>query len=321
MSVKELSIHGDHCLVVGMTFGAHMYGLDTTNSDFDYKGVYLPSLADLIRGKRPEHYRWSTAPAHQKNNPGDKDYELMPIHRFMELAHSGSMVALDMLHCREPETTSEIWADLVELRSCFYSGMVSTFRNYVLDQTAKYGIRGSRQDDIRRAMNVLESLPGNRKLEEFQNRLHIGEFAQIKGEFYEVNRKRYQLNSKIGVVLKQVRHLWSGINSRIIMAEDGIEGAVDFKAISHAFRAGYQLREILINGDFEYPLKETPFLLEVKTGKLPYKQALNELEHLVKDVQTCSKFTHLEPNQFDWDSWLIGVYENYYNIDLMEWIT
>ncbi len=45
---------------------------------------------------------------------------------------------------------------------------------------------------------------------------------------------------------------------------------IDWKAVSHALRAAIQVKEILTQNKITFPLKEAPFLLQVKDGKLDY---------------------------------------------------
>lgn len=46
--------------IVEMAHGSHLYGLETENSDMDYKGIYLPKLDDVLLGKDAGEIRSST---------------------------------------------------------------------------------------------------------------------------------------------------------------------------------------------------------------------------------------------------------------------
>ena len=39
-----------------MKFGSHLYGTNTTDSDTDYKGVYMPTKRQILLGKCPKQY-------------------------------------------------------------------------------------------------------------------------------------------------------------------------------------------------------------------------------------------------------------------------
>ena len=40
--------------------GSHLYGLNTPESDIDYKGVFMPSIDELLLGKSPKQISEST---------------------------------------------------------------------------------------------------------------------------------------------------------------------------------------------------------------------------------------------------------------------
>jgi hypothetical protein len=64
---------------------------------------------------------------------------------------------------------------------------------------------------------------------------------------------------------------------------------VDWKAVSHAFRAAFQVKGILLNGDFTYPLPETEFLRAVKSGSLHFKnEVAPKLDALMDEVEALS---------------------------------
>jgi hypothetical protein len=88
---------------------------------------------------------------------------------------------------------------------------------------------------------------------------------------------------------------------------------VDWKAVSHALRVGYQTRDIFMNGTFSYPLQQTDFLMEVKTGKLKYTYVASVLDVMIEKLETLSKKSSLpeKPDTEFWEEWLQGVTLNY----------
>jgi hypothetical protein len=110
--------------------------------------------------------------------------------------------------------------------------------------------------------------------------------------------------------------MYDGYGHRAKLAEQN-EG-VDWKAMSHALRAGYQARDIYKMGDFSYPLKETEFLKQVKTGHLEFSQVGNELERLVAEIEMLSENSNL-PEHVDtefWNKWLFSVYAREFNLNV-----
>lgn len=313
--------------IVNMKFGSHLYGLDTPQSDIDYKGIYMPTLRELMLGNYAGTFKDSTGAANAKNEAGDIDLEVISLPKFIKMGIAGETMVLDMLHCVEPISDSELWYFMVENRTKFYSKTLKAFVGYVKRQAAKYGLKGSRLADVEEAMNRLRTMDPNKQLHEVQYALHFGEFAkwiiqdpkvnsmQNVQFFYEVNMKKYQSTNKVGYVLQQLEKVWDSYGDRAKKAKDN--DGVDWKAMSHALRAGYQARDIYELGDFEYPLKETDYLLAVKQGKLDYvTEVAPELENLVEEVTKLSDVSKL-PEKVDvqfWEEFLLDAYAGSFNL-------
>jgi len=91
--------------------------------------------------------------------------------------------------------------------------------------------------------------------------------------------------------------------------------APDFKALSHALRAGYQLKEIYETGDLKYPLHYRVFLLAVKQGRLDFTtQVQPVLENLVDEIEVLAEQSDLpeKVNRKFWDEFIVDVYNGKY---------
>jgi hypothetical protein len=313
--------------IVYMLFGSHLYSLNTPTSDKDYKGIYLPEMDNILLGNYSKTLSFNTGNDKTKNTPDDVDCEIIALPTFIKHACDGETFALDMLHCKSPISTSDIWQDLMENRSAFYSKNMKAYIGYVKTQAAKYGIKGSRLADIRKAIDFFEKYVeqgiGKTLLSQIRKEIFpTGEYIQwtkytgkgagkVEQDFYEVNAKKYQSTNTVEYVLEQLTKMYDGYGARAKLAEDN-EG-IDWKAISHALRAGYQARDIYKDGDFEYPLKETDFIMSVKKGELDFKTDVSPvLEELVKEVELLADKSFF-PDKVDreyWDQWLLNVYRN-----------
>jgi hypothetical protein len=307
--------------IVNMVFGSHLYGLNTENSDMDYKGLFLPTTNELLLNNYPKTCKYSSGDGQSKNTNEDVDMEVVALPYFISQACKGETYTIDMLHCTKPELGSygHTWEDLVSNRTKFYSKDMKAYVGYVKRQASKYGLKGSRLSCIKHAMKCLESFDNEVLLGDIKEKLYYGEYVKwlsqenshIRGEqeFYEVNSKKYQSTNSVEYVLAQLTKMWDSYGERAKLAEKN-EG-LDFKAISHALRAGFQARDIYKDGDFEYPLKETDFILSVKKGELDYKTEVSPiLEGLVEEVEILANNSSL-PKKVDtkfWDNWLLRVY-------------
>jgi len=313
--------------IVRMVFGSHMYGLDTANSDIDYKGIYLPELDELLLGTVQKNISFSTGDNESRNGAGDIDDDWYSLGEFMKLATKGETMAIDMLHVNpnlvEVELDPDygwIWELLVANREKFYNRNLNAYMGYVKKQAAKYGLKGSRIAAMREALEVLGATDQGATLKQFWGYLPENEFAkkisktnEKNGQvsnFYEVNMKKYQDTNLVSYTVERIQLALDSYGERAMLAEKN-EG-VDWKALSHALRAGYQLRSILVNDTFSYPLEETVFIGGVKAGAYDYKTIVSPaLEALIDEIDELVLTSDL-PEKCDvayWNEWLIDVYK------------
>lgn len=303
-------------LIVKMKFGSHLYGTATENSDTDYKGVYLPEWRQILLQRVPKSQSFKTKNSHEegvKNDSSDIDEEIYSLHYFLELACQGQTVAIDMLHAPDNMLvhSSRIWRELRGYRSKFYTKNLSSLVGYARRQAAKYGIKGSRLANAKAVLEFLKSVSPDIRLGEVWDQLpvgeHISKFETESPRMYQVCGKLLQDTAKVKMYIDPLQAYVKEYGHRAELAEKN-EG-VDWKAISHAFRAAFQTKHILVDGGFDYPLYEAPFLLKVKKGELPYKEVAEQLEDLIDECMILSEKSSL-PAKVDrewWDDWLVDV--------------
>lgn len=303
--------------IVKMEFGSRLYGTQTPDSDTDYKEIYVPEISELILGTA-KHNITNTTGGESKNTKNDIDHDIISVQKFIKDCLKGETFAIDMLHCEKPISSSVVWEKIVENRKRFYTKSMSSYVSYCRQQASKYGIKGSRLSEIKSVIEVVRggNLFGCKTLKDIEGLLPVGEYVNFverkhpKTEvlecFYEVNGKLYALNNDLGYVLDRLTLMYDGYGARAKLAEKN-EG-VDFKAMHHSLRAGYQARSIYVKGDFKYPLDETDYLMEVKRGKVHFKEIAQELERLVDEVSLLAEESSL-PEESDkkfWDDFILN---------------
>lgn len=316
-------------------FGSHLYQLHTENSDKDYKGIYLPTKDSLLLGNYRKHYSESTGDDKSKNTKDDIDLEIYSLPYFIELASKGETVALDMLHAKgnlAPCVSSwychldDIWDDLKDKRKMFYTKDMKSYIGYARKQANKYGIKGSRMEAVEKVLNFLacsfnDEQRNESKVRDVIKKLPTSEYVQVftmldtkQGDltFYEVCGRKYQDTMTLEQLRNHCQGIYDEYGDRSKLAK--IDQGIDWKAVSHALRASYQMLGILEDGDFEYPLPQTKFLLEVKTGQLNFVNEVQpELDSLIQKIEKLSEESNL-PRQVDkdyWNNWLLNVYREY----------
>lgn len=306
-------------IVVKMKFGAHLYGMATENSDIDYKGVFLPSKEAVLLGRIPNKYTHSTGSSLSKNTKNDIDVDLYSLHYFIKLACSGQIVAFDMLHAPDNMIleSSNAWNTIVKQKHKFYTSNLNPLKEYVRRQTAKYGIKGSRLNAVLHVLDVLKKEDPSKKMSDIWDKLpridhcHAVVPKATGISQYKVCGKSFQESVRIGYVIPILEKFFDDFGSRARSAAENRH--VDWKAVSHALRATYQTREILTESNITFPLKEAPFLMNVKQGKLDYLTSVAPLlESLMDEVEELSLSSPL-PEAVDekyWEQFVCDTVEN-----------
>lgn len=307
-----------HNIVVQMLFGSHLYGTNSPTSDHDYKGVFIPDYEQCLLQQVPHSISNSTKQGEGKNSSSDIDNELYSLHYFIDLACKGETVALDMLHApsRYWVTGSAIWEDLVEQRSWFYTKNLKAFVGYARRQAAKYGVKGSRLSDAKAIIDILKAHPASR-IEDIWDVLPTGEHLHKTrndiGLLYDVCGKKLTARGYCHHYIPMLEAFAQKYGDRARLAE--VNEGVDWKAVSHAFRAAYQVKHILVDGGYTYPLPETDYLKSVKSGSLHFtNEVAPKLDTLMDELELLSSQSTL-PECVDrayWDNWLVNILKGVY---------
>jgi len=266
-------------LIVKSIFGSHLYGTNNKNSDTDYKGIYLPTMDDCYLNNISKSINNSTGNDDSKNGKDDVDEEIYSLQYFMRLALKGEMIVIDMIHTPDEfvvKKHSYLWDALRYNRKMFYSKTLHGYLGYIKTQTSKYGVKGERLDSMIKFKEFLSSKPSHEKLSVMWDELPQNEFAMYVENIYNPTIGMYECCGKkfhdtvtVEYTLDIITRLSDNYGARAKMARDN-EG-IDWKAVSHAFRACYQLIEIYKTGDLIYPLERAEYIRDIKEGKLHFK--------------------------------------------------
>lgn len=306
--------------VVKMVFGSHLYGTASDTSDQDFKGVFLPSKEQVYLGKIPKNMTTNTKKNNGvKNSAEDIDTEMYSLHYFLHLACEGETAALDMLHAPDSMLleTSNTWRDIVAERSRFYTKNLKAFIGYARRQAAKYGVKGSRLNAAKLVCDFLKSIDENKRMFEVWDALPLPEHChklpnRVTGEEeYEVCGKRIQKMAHIKHVLLIIETFWKNYGARAESA--ALNKGIDWKAVSHALRAAFQVKQILTQKMITFPLEDAPYLIAVKQGRLDYQlEVVPRLESIMDEVEKLSELSDLpiSVDRIYWDNFLIRVIED-----------
>jgi predicted nucleotidyltransferase len=305
-------------IIVKMIFGAHLYGTATPDSDVDYKGIFLPTKEELLLGRLPKSYNYSTGREESRNTKNDIDIELYSFHYFIKLACDGQTVAMDMLHAPENMILqkTKIWDAIVKNKQKFYTKNLRSFIDYARRQASKYGIKGSRINAALKVLEILKKEDSSKKMREVWSQLprveHCYYVAPAPNGMrqYQVCGKSFQESATIGYVIPIVEKFYNDYGRRAKLAAENKN--IDWKAVSHALRAAYQTKEILTENTINFPLRTADFLIKVKQGKLDYLSEVGPvLETLMEEVEGLALTSNL-PETVDrkfWDQFICETLE------------
>lgn len=313
-------------LIFECVFGSKLYGTDTPESDTDYKGVFLPEPRQIIMGTKEVYHR-DTGAKGSANTADDIDREYFSLKKFIQMASKGETAAIDMLHAPIDKvmTNSEIFQHLRNNRSDFYTTKMKAYLGYVRKQASKYGVKGSRLQELNSVLSFIENRPvslyGDDRLGGLvsgipqSENLIIGKFVDPSHQivyYYEVLGRKYLFGIRYSEFVEQIMRIKSEYGARAEKASSGI----DWKAMSHAIRGAEQLLEIYTTGDLQFPLKNAEYIKLVKQGKLDFsKEVQPYLEDVMDRAEAAAVVASKNgmPDEVDHDYWNNFIYEYYVN--------
>ena len=289
-------------------YGSHVYGLDRPESDIDIKGVYLPTLQDLLLGTNTKSHNY-------KNDELNIEVELKPINSFLSSAKVCDTNVLDMLHTPEEFWlhSTNLWSQLVTNKSCLYSKNMTGLLGYIKTHTHKYSHKIERYEEMNyilkliglykcpsEAEDTIRSLVSTINFKDFLSKAKYTKSVELveKGtqQYLEVCGKKYIYTWSVKQLAEALEKEISRYGKR---TETGLESGLDCKSLSHALRVLYQTKEILEHKTVTFPLTKAQEVKDIKTGvntDLPY--ILNLIDTLYDECIELMKNSDL-PEQTD----------------------
>lgn len=310
-------------IIVKMPYGSSLYGTRTPTSDKDFKGVYIPSKESLYFQTVRNSLRYNTKKNQAvKNTKVDIDIEFFSLLFFLKMCKEGNIIAMDMLHCPKDYLlqSSDVWEKIVSERKRFYTKNIASFVDYARGQAAKYGIKGSRLYDAKRIIQYFEQFadqPATKVKDVFDGipkGINIKIYpAEGRNRFrtVEVCNRKIQETIRVKYALEMVKKFYDTYGQRSKDAEENKN--IDWRAVSHALRAGYQLKQLYTERTIIFPLKERDYLRQVKKGDILYTEVAPILDELVDEVTALAEKTDM-PDECDgkyWDDLIVEIYDDF----------
>jgi RNA repair pathway DNA polymerase beta family len=301
-------------------YGAHLFGLNTPNSDKDYKGIFQSSIEDIILCKDVKTINESTNSSLSKNSNQDVDIELKELRTFIADCLAGQTYALEMLFTPSEFIleSSPTWDFVQSNRSRLVHNDLQPFVAYAFSQSSKYSLRGTRLLELERVIKWFQTQNPNVKLGTVVDRLEISDYT-----FTQVYKHKLKLQTHpdeerlccLGMIFqynKPIKECLPTLLKRLDQYGERSEinkdnGGVDWKAYSHAFRLVYEWEQLLTTGQLTFPTPHRDYVLGVKLGNYGVEETQ---DNLFEEFARISKIPNNlpEPDIEFWNNFLIETY-------------
>lgn len=299
-------------LIYLSVFGSHLYGLDTPDSDYDFKGIYLPSKEQCYTQNIKKSITYSSGKDNSKNSKDDIDIQLWSLQYFLENVGKGETNSLDLLYSHTYQdmilykdyAMGFLFKDhdkLYDIKNC------RAFMGYAVSQAKKYGIKGTRLGVLKNVFNVIDielkklNLDSNTQ-DEIENMRLSKFFDLIIKKCYD---KSYCFLKKVGktdsiIICGKVHngtirisefyeriekeYKKYGHRAELALQNKGI----DWKALSHAIRSLEQMKMLIDTGKISYPLtgQIKSKIKDIKLGLVDFKEVSNNILNKIEYVNT-----------------------------------
>lgn len=305
-------------VIVQIRFGSHLYGIATSASDLDIKGLYFPAARNILLQNVQPVISFQRVKAHkEKNIPDDVDYELYSPQKFFNLLTQGQIMALEMLFAPPSAMLVEPhpkWYEIKAIAPKLLTKHTVMLVRYCKHQANKYGVKGSRIAAVKMTLEHLIDaekkyapntnlgiIADNLKvLADHSESLRIGETLEPSGNkiiYFEICGKKLLFNASIKSAISITQQLMRQYGERTLAAQSN-NNNIDWKSLSHSVRIGYETIEFLTTGFITFPRPEANHLLNIKLGKVDYLQVSEEIEQLLAEIEASVIHSTL-PESFD----------------------
>jgi len=262
--------------------GSHLYGLNTLESDVDYRGVCIPPLEILL-----DPYN-----SFKQKDSGfkEEDRTIYALKQFMRLCADNNPNIIEFLFVPEKSTVTKlsIWDKIVESKHLFLSKNIKyRFTGYAFSQLKriqnhrKWLINPPTEEPTREMFGLKDG-----------DKIISNAWIRIMKESLNFNlmKEEYLNKYKAEVDYKNAREQWDnyiawkkGRNPKRKVLEE--KWGYDTKHASHLFRLMIEGKELLLTGNLTFPLVEAEEIRAIKNGKYEYDEMLDLAKNMESNFE------------------------------------
>lgn len=286
--------------------GSKLFGTNHSESDSDYRFLYLPNKEDMLLELDVDHIKVGKD-TKEKNTKEDVDFDGWSVQKWFKLLQKGETNSLNMLFSMFNESTiieeDKTFTNVVRAYYlAFLNSNMKSFMGYALSQTKKFGIKGARYGELDGFVKWLDAYDVDRsaKLSTYFPRLKSVfydckyiKFVMAPGpknsgnqediEYISVLGKLFEGNIKFDDFKERINLQYSQFGNRTKAVAETVS-KTDFKALSHSYLIAKEMLELVQTNFIKYPLKDAEYILRIKRGEIEPEEVVNQIEEILAQV-------------------------------------
>lgn len=287
--------------------GSRFFNLHTENSDYDYRGIYLPSPKEFHQGeKRKRFVEYKTNGSQNKNNKTDIDFNLFSITKFFDLLKSGDFNMMELLYSPREKIIidSDYFKNLRYIRSNMLSNDISSFLGFIKKEYRRYGVNINhykiqldfvkflKNYDIKLTLrdiwdDIVEYSKNNSQIiltkSSTGNKHNLVDTIKIAQRFF-------QSTVRIEYIIEQIEYRLRRYGSR---QKNNAEHGVEYKGLYHALRLMYEAEDLIKTKEFQLPFNNYRYKLlrQIKNGNIDKDELFKIIDNKLVNLYELEKGT------------------------------
>jgi hypothetical protein len=271
--------------------GSHLYGFNTSESDEDYIGVFLPSKEDILGISNIDEIDLSTNKSNSKNTNEDQDFKMYSFPKFIDLLYKNSPGQIEMLFA--PKNQIEYIHPVMEELMANYDKIVSqkvfnSFFGYGIGQEKKLDVKSGRYFGLMSAKEHLEKfyeLDLRFKGDKLIGSKVVASLNQMTFKFDPKRENYFDSSMTFNFVYGKIEEEIEKYGHRVHV-DSFKELHYDVKFAYHMIRILSECLELLTFGKIEFPLATSKqFIHDIRKGNISFYELKRETKELKEKVE------------------------------------
>lgn len=277
--------------------GSHFFNLQTSESDIDIKGIYLPSYLDYKKNNLKQVISYNSN-KFTKNSKEDIDITMFSLGHFLELLKSGDFNSMEALYTPKDKVlfNTPLFQEIIDIRKSLMVSNISSFLGFFKKEYRQHSVNADFYQIRENVLSFLTSLDLNKGKRLIDHKCDLYDFIKknayistkkvpvaiggMEQEVVEFALLQFPINAKIDYIVENIKQKQLNSSHRL---KNG-----STKGLSHCLRLLYQAEDLLSESkEFIFPFdeKRLKILKLVKSGNMNKELIKKEIEETLGRVK------------------------------------